>query len=294
MAKQRSSTAVGVAMPLRALTQRFAFVLLVLVSFGLMLLGKAETVVVERIRGGVVDVVAPILDVASQPLAAIARLAGDLREVIHLREENHRLREQNARLMEWHAVAQELTQENRQFRSLLNFVDEPRTSFVTARVVADSGGAFVHAVLVNAGGNDGVARGQAVVTGVGLAGRIATAGSRSSRALLITDLNSRIPVVVESSRERAILAGDNSPQPRLVFLPQNAAVAPGDRIVTSGHGGVFPPGVPVGMVSSIADGVVRVAPYVALDRLEHVRVVNYVGIEGVLATDRIAASRKRP
>jgi rod shape-determining protein MreC len=153
---------------------------------------------------------------------------------------------------------------------------------------------FVHSVLVNAGSQDGVARGQAVVTGVGLAGRIATAGTRSARALLITDLNSRIPVTVESSRERAILAGDNSPQPRLAFLPQNAAVAVGDRIVTSGHGGVFPPGVPVGIVSSIADGVVRVAPYVALDRLEHVRIVNYSGIEGVLPTDRIAATRKRP
>ncbi len=93
--------------------------------------------------------------------------------------------------------------------------------------------------------------------------------------LLITDINSRIPVVVEATRERAVLAGDNSSRPRLVFLPNDAEVAPGDRIVTSGHGGVFPPGLPVGAVASTGEEGIRVQPFADWDRMEYLRLADY-------------------
>jgi len=88
-------------------------------------------------------------------------------------------------------------------------------------------------------------------------------------------------VLIESSRERAILAGDNSEQPRLLYLPARSQIRVGDRITTSGHGGIFPPGVPVGVVSSTDDGIVRVEPYAELSRLDFVRIVDY-GLKGVL------------
>ena len=91
--------------------------------------------------------------------------------------------------------------------------------------------------------------------------------------LLISDLNSRIPVVAEKSRVRAILAGDNSGQPKLAFLPPNAKLEVGDRIVTSGHGGVFPAGLPVGQIAGISDGLIRVQPFADFDRLEYVRII---------------------
>jgi rod shape-determining protein MreC len=71
------------------------------------------------------------------------------------------------------------------------------------------------------------------------------------------------------------LAGDNTDQPRIVHLPAGAPVTPGDRIVTSGHGGVFPPGIAVGVVASVDEDGVRVRPYVNWHRLEFVRVVDY-------------------
>src|SRR3546814_497584 len=104
---------------------------------------------------------------------------------------------------------------------------------------------------------------------------------RSARILLINDLNSRIPVLVEPSRERAVLAGDNSSRPRLVYLDVSAEIGTGDRVVTSGQGGVLPPGIPVGIVSTIGESGIRVAPFAKWSNLEYVRLMDY-GLDGVL------------
>src|SRR5436853_3534251 len=107
-------------------------------------------------------------------------------------------------------VALRLSVENVELRDLAKLVPEPAISFVTARVIADSGGAYARNVMVNAGRDNGVTRGQAAITGEGLVGRVAEVGSRAARVLLITDLDSRVPVIVDGTGQRAILAGDNS------------------------------------------------------------------------------------
>ena len=137
--------------------------------------------------------------------------------------------------------------------------------------------------LLNVGRRVGVATGQAVVTGEGLAGRIAEVGENSSRVLFVTDVNSRLPVLVERTRERAILAGDNSPRLRLTLLQSIAGVQNGYRIITSGHGGSFPVGIPVGEVVETSEGSVRVRPFTDFSRLEFVRVVDY-GVTGLVGT----------
>lgn len=263
------------ALPVRAHAQRFGIAFLVLAALGLMLLGRSEKGLVERVRGSVIDVVSPIMDALSRPAATVADVIDSGREMLDLRGENAQLRDQNERLLEWQSIARQLAVENRELRKTLNYVPDPQARYVTARVIGDSGGVFVRSKLVNAGSRQGVTKNSAVMTGVGLAGRIASVGEGSSRILLITDLNSRIPVVIESSRERAVLAGDNESQPHLAFLRPTARVEPGERIVTSGHGGLFPPGLPVGVVSSVEKREIRVAPFVDLDRLEYVRVVNF-------------------
>jgi rod shape-determining protein MreC len=127
-----------------------------------------------------------------------------------------------------------------------------------------------------------LARGQAAITGGGLVGRLTEVGSRAGRVLLITDLNSRIPVVVERSHANAVLAGDNSERLRLLYANAPAeTIKIGDRIVTSGEGGVFPPGLPVGIVAAVDGGGPRVEPYVELSQLESVLIVDY-GLSGDL------------
>lgn len=270
-----------IAVPIKGLIQRFAYVGLVAAAFGLMLLGKADVLLVERIRTQVTDALAPILDVLSRPVATVSAVVDQVRELASLREENAGLREDKVRLLQWQTAARRLETENKALRALLSFVPGPEASYVTARVIGDTGGAFAHALVLNAGFRAGVRKGQAVVTGDGLVGRVAGVGTRSTRVILITDLNSHIPVLVERTRTRAILAGDNSEVLRLIRLPPGAEVSPGDRVVTSGHGGAFPPGLPVGVVATVSDAGIGVQPFVERSRLEYVRVVDF-GLRGIL------------
>ena len=271
--KHRAEPVAKVTVPIRALLNRFAVLFLIIAAFAIMLLGKADTLVVERARSSVVDAVAPVMDALSRPIATVSEGVDRVEHFFSVYAENAQLREQNARLLEWQSAALALAAENSTFRKMLNFVPERGASFAAARVIGDSGGVFVRSVLINGGIVDGIQKGDAVVNGDGLIGRVAESGRRSGRVLLLSDLNSRIPIVGEKSRVRAILAGDNSPLPRLDFLPPNAGLEVGDRIVTSGHGGVFPAGLPVGRISSIGDGGVRVEPFADFYRLEYVRII---------------------
>jgi rod shape-determining protein MreC len=269
------------AVSLKGLAQRFAFGMLVLAAFAVMVIGKADTIIIERVRSAVVDITAPILNVVSRPVQSINDAMAEVEDVLAMREELARLREENARLMSWQSVAQRLEAENKALRSFFAFSSGPQATFITARVVGDAGSAFVRSMLLNAGARDGVKNGQAVMTADGLAGRITEVGETSARVLLITDINSRIPILVERTRDRAVLAGDNSRQPRLTLMPPGMSVEAGDRIVTSGHGGTYPAGLPVGVVASVSEKSIRIEPLVDWNRLEFVRVVDF-GIAGIL------------
>ncbi len=284
MKSRTTGSVVRLAAPLRALAQRFSFLLLVLAAIALMMVGKIDTVLVEGMRNRVTDAFAPILDAISRPAATAARFVESVHEVINLRGENERLRSENATLLRWQQAAQRLDAENRSLRSLLNYKPELASSYITARVVADPGGAFVRTVVVTAGYRDGVRPGQAAVAGQGLMGRVVQVGEWSSRVLLVTDLNSRIPVVVEPSRQRAVMAGDNSGQPKLLYIPGDTSLAVGDRVVTSGNGSMFPPGLPVGLVASVSDNAIRIQPFVELGRVEHLQLVNF-GLPGGLGAN---------
>lgn len=270
------------ATPTRGVAQRFAYLGLIVAAFALMLLGKIDTVLVERVRTHATDALAPIMDVASRPVDAVRDGVEEANALLDIRGENARLREQNAQLLRWQAAARKLEAENRELRALMNVKDERAASYITARVIADTGGTFAHSLLLNAGSSDGIRKGQAVMTGEGLVGRVQETGARSARLLLLTDLNSRIPVLVEPSRVRAVLAGTNTERPRLIHLPPGAVVSPGERVVTSGHAGAFPPGVPVGAIATVSDGAIGVQPFVNRARLEYVSILDY-GLDGIIA-----------
>lgn len=275
---------VRLATPLKAWTQRFAFVLLVGAAIGLSLAGRSDTPVVGELRTAVTDLVAPVLDMASRPVATTADMIHSVESLAELRAENAALRRENERLQHWKAVAHELRADNAALRRMMKAPSPPDTTYVTARVVGDSGGAFVRSVLVNAGSRHGIAAGQAALAPEGLVGRTVEVGRNSARILLITDINSRIPVVIQDTRVRAILAGDNTQRPQLTYLADQAKVEPGQRVVTSGDGGIFPPGVPVGRVVAAPESGPRVQPFVDWHRLEYLRMADH-GQADALMTD---------
>jgi rod shape-determining protein MreC len=259
----------------RAALQRITVPVLIALSLIIIILGKADQAILEPLRKSAIDASAPALDFLSRPAAFFDAAVDRARGLAAVYRENARLAEENERLLRWQQSALNLASENAQLRELLKLTPEPSVSYVTARIIASSGGAYVRSVVVNAGHENGVARGQAAITGHGLIGRVAEVGNRAARILLITDLNSRVPVVVEGSRQRAVLAGDNSERPELRYVEARSALRIGDRLVTSGQGGVFPPGLPVGVVANIDGDMARVEPYAELSRVEYVRLVDY-------------------
>lgn len=274
----------------RAAIERTSLTLLVVISAAMIVVGKADQVAFQSLRNSVMDGAAPALDMLSRPAAALDAAADRLRGFIAVYRDNVRLAEENERLLGWQQVALRLSAENAELRDLAKLVPEPAVSFVTARVIADSGGAYARSVMVNAGRDNGVARGQAAMTGEGLVGRVAEVGSRAARILLLTDLNSRVPVVVDGTRRRAILAGDNSARPSLRYVDAGGTMRIGDRIVTSGQGGVFPPELPVGVVASVDSEGARVEPYAALSRVDYLRLVDY-GLADTLPNPLSIAAR---
>lgn len=281
--KQRAST-IGAASPVKIWLQRFAFVLLLTIAFMTLLIGKADTVAVSRARMVLIDALAPLLEAVSTPIQTVRRAAVDATDYLHLADENRALKAQNQTLMEWQRVARELQSQNESLRGLLKFTPDPSASFISAPIIADTSSGFVRSVVILAGARDGVSKGQAAMTGAGLVGRVLEVGNRASRVLLLTDINARIPVIIERTRDQAVLSGDNSALPELRYLPRDVDIKIGDRIVTSGAGGAFPPGLPVGEVSEVDAGHIRVQPLADLTRLEYLRLVNY-SLPGILKSD---------
>lgn len=273
--KQRVGSLAWFIAPFRAWNQRMTLVLLSAAAIGLLTIEKTSPEIAEGARGAAADVMAPILDLLSRPSASAAQAIDSVRELGRLREENARLKAEQARLLQWQTVARRLDQENQGLRELLKLVPDPKARFLTARVVGGSGGAFVRSMLVAAGSRDGVRKNQAVIAAEGLIGRVSEVGERAARVLLLSDINSHIPVFVERTRERAVLFGDNSSRMELHYLPPDITATVGDRIVTSGHGGTFPPGLPVGVITAVENGLVQVQPFVDWEQVEYVRLVDY-------------------
>ncbi len=259
----------------RGLSQRFSFFIFTALALVLLILSRTQPAAITSLRTHTIDTLAPFLDAVARPMEAVENIGSLLRDTISLRANNQKLREENAHMIEWQNAVVSLEKENKELRALLNFKAEPNPSYVSARVIAETGGAYVRGLVVTAGKVDGVREGMAAMTGEGLIGRVVEVGDWSSRVLLISDLNSRIPVTLAETGDRAILAGDNSPQPKLLFMARDASASEGAHVVTSGHGGIFPPNLPIGVLQETTRGTITVVPTADLGRVSYVRLVDF-------------------
>jgi len=225
------------------------------------------------LRSRTTDMVYPVIDIVAKPVQGVAAFVRDVSGLAELQAQNARLEQENARLREWYQMALLLQAENKSLRELLNYKLPPKYSYITSTVVSDSGNAFVKSLLVEAGGRDGVEKGQAVLSGNGLIGRVVQTGQKTSRILLVTDMNSRVPVIVENTQQHGILAGQNDQDPTITRVSNDAEISIGARIVTSGRGGVFPYGIPVGRVFLDDKGEKRVSLSSDMNAIHHVRIV---------------------
>jgi len=283
------NTFARIAVPLKSLFQRFLYLGLVLVAFGLMLLGKFDAVMIDSVRLTLTDAFTPILEGLSHPAATVSKQITNIRDLANIRDENGRLKEENARLLKWQTVARKLQADNDALKQQLSVVNDKSVHYITARVIASSGGVLSNMMILNAGKQDGVVKGQTVIGRDGVIGRISAVSKRSSRVLLLTDINSRVPILIESNRIRAVMVGKNTERTGLIHLPQGAKITVGDRIITSGHGGAFPSGLPIGIIVSVSDNNIDVQPFTELSKLEYVRIADF-GLNSLVNMGKDAAS----
>ncbi len=260
---------------------RLTLPVLIVASLALILLGRATPLVPQSARITLSDALAPIYAAIDAPLRAMRDAAGSVADLVSLQQENERLRLENTRLRHWYDVAMALDAENATLKSNLRWIPDPKLSYVTARVVADAGGVYARSVLLSVGPNSDIRKGEVALDANGLAGRVTEVGARSARVLLVTDMNSRIPVILERSRAHAILVGNNAPFPKLQYLQDGIRPEEGERVVTSAEANAFPAGLPVGTVRYGATGAMEVAPAANLERLEVVRIFDY-GLGGIV------------
>ena len=161
---------------------------------------------------------------------------------------------------------------------------DPKFTRITGVVLADSGGPFRKTVLLNIGIRDGIMDGWAAMDGLGLVGRISGVANKTSRVVLLGDTSSKIAVTIDSGGQRALIVGDNTNRPTIQFLEYPETVRPGDRVITSGDGGVFPPGILVGQVIKSQFGKLRVMPAADIQRLEFLRIIRHQAREKITTT----------
>ncbi|CUH65986.1 Rod shape-determining protein MreC [Thalassovita gelatinovora] len=254
---------------------------IVLCLIGIFLVWRIDSPRVERFRAQVVDKVVPSFDWAMAPVTGTVNLIHDFQSYQRIVDQNRELRRELQQMKAWKEAALQLEQENARLLDLNKVRLDPRLTYVTGVVLADSGSPFRQSVLLNVGARDGIVDGWATMDGIGLVGRISGVGKNTSRVILLTDTSSRIPVMIQPSDQHAMIAGDNTAAPPITFLEDPDLVRPGDRVVSSGDGGVFPAGLLVGQVAQDPGGRMRVRLSADYERLEFLRVLRNPGTEAI-------------
>ena len=267
--------------------RRLLTAVLVLILAAVFILWRIDSPRVERFRAQVTDNLVPNFDWAMAPVTGAINLLRDFQSYQRLSEQNQELRSELRRMQTWKEAALQLEQENARLLDLNKVRLDPRLTYVTGVVLADSGSPFRQSVLLNVGARDGVIEGWATMDGIGLVGRISGVGENTSRVILLTDASSRIPSVIQPSGQRAIVAGDNSGAPPIDFLENPEQVRPGDRVISSGDGGIFPAGLLIGQIAADPGGRLRVRLAADFERLEFLRVLRHHGTESVVNTPAV-------
>ena len=261
--------------------RRILVIGLVTVLIALFLLWRIDSPRAERFRAMLVDRFVPSMDWALVPVSNVADMIEGFESYASLYNQNQELRRELQQMRAWREAALQLEQENAKLLDLNRVRLDPALTYVTGVVLADSGSPFRQSVLLNVGSRDGIRDGWATTDGLGLVGRISGVGETTSRVILLTDPGSRIPVTIQPSGQNGILAGDNSALPPVDFVEDLDQVRPGDRVISSGDGGVFPAGLLVGQLVAGPDQRLRVRLSADYERLEFLRVLRSRRAESV-------------
>lgn len=263
----------------RKANSRVILVILILASVFLLLssLYSAQASVFKKAREGVLDATSPVLEFFSGPIAYVNGVIGYISDYFSVLEQNDALRRENAELRQWMNEALELRTLVAGYEGLQSYQAPPDALPIDAYIIGEANDAFARSMIINAGRRKNVEAGQAVVDADGMIGRVVHTGANASRILLLTDIQSRVPVYIEGADVEGILVGRTRARPTISVTENSEIIEilPGQRVLTSGAGGVLPRGLPIGLVESGAGDDILVDLYANYTRTRMVRVINF-------------------
>nr|WP_295109666.1 rod shape-determining protein MreC [uncultured Caulobacter sp.] len=257
-------------------TAAVALIVAAVIAVAFLLADRRETLQ-EQAYGVTRQTVDVVAKPVSGAIAAPGRWTGlgldFVRSYFFTASENRRLKTELAEMRQWRDRALALQDQNERFKSLMGLRTDPPIPMATARVVSDSRGPFANTRLADAGSEKGIVVGNPALNERGLVGRVVGVSNGVSRVLLLTDIASRTPVMIDRTNARAILTGDGGPNPKLEYLRGVDPIQQGDRVVTSGDGGVVPRGLPVGAAVKGLDGRWRVVLFADQSSIDFIRIL---------------------
>jgi rod shape-determining protein MreC len=252
---------------------RILIVVLILIALALLVANRTAPDASRAARGAALDLAAPLLDVAGAPVRGFGAASDWISSYVNAREKSRALERDNARLRTIAEDNRQLLRDNERLRALLK-VSEPKADVIgVARVVGASAGGALYSAVITRGSGRGVAIGQPVRDPEGLVGRVIEMGDHSARVLLVTDNNSRVPVKIERTGHSGIALGVNGRFLHLLYVDPDAELKTGDRLLTSGQGGLFPPGIPVGTIVALGQGEPLARPAARMLGLDYVLIM---------------------
>ncbi|MDD5131392.1 MAG: rod shape-determining protein MreC [bacterium] len=230
-----------------------SIVLIFLVVFCLTLIGSPFNQQVQSVRNFFYYLLAPSQKISFEMLQDNSRLTKNIISLVNLREENLNLQEENYRLKSQIQQSREALTENERLKALLAYKNESAYYGQLARVIGSEPENCYTSIWVNKGREDNVIQNMVVLAyqrgSIGLVGRVVEVQPRSARILLITDQESELRVINERTRYESVAKGENNFSLRLRYFLNEADIKPGDILVTSGKGGIFPSGLKVGILT---------------------------------------------
>src|SRR5437870_5956982 len=236
----------------------------------------------RNLQSNVYQFIAPFLSSGAGLQKQITSVRSNLKSLDDLQAENSSLRVENRSLKATNQALLGVEHEVNRLRHALNYRERAVFKLVPAEVVTRDSSTWWRTVTVNRGKQDGIESDMPVVTDEGLVGKTTTVSDSISVVLLVSDENCKVAASVEGSREQGIVSGQRvtaglNPLLNLNFLSKQADLKPGQKVYTSGVGGVFPSGLLIGLVKNFRvrelDGQGQLAPAVDLSHLEDVFVV---------------------
>ena len=263
--------AIRSALLVKETKQKFSLFALVVFSIVLISIETIDVKPLNKVRSFVKDVVYRSATIVSFPLKSVDNFAGFLENHLNLYSNYNELIKENNELKNNISKTDFLELENSQLRKLIDEQIESPSNLVSARVMIDKQSPYLNSFVINIGSNKGIKNGMAVLDGKNFIGRIVDVNFFSSRVLLVSDLNSKIPVLSEPSGSHAILSGHGTNEPTLEYLSKNHGIQDGDKIYTSGKEGIFTPGLVVGK-AKIEKNKIKVLLFADLDQITFVNI----------------------